>query len=306
VHGCRFEVAVFTNLTRDHLDFHGDMERYFAAKRRLFDTYLSPSGHAIINLDDDRAPELIAASRGRVWTYSVGGGPADLQAADVRLSLDATRFRAQTPRGELDVRTPLLGRFNVENVLAALGAVLALGVDPQAALRGIASVSGVPGRLERVLGGQEFTVVVDYAHTDDALKNLLETVRELKPRRVITVFGCGGDRDRTKRPLMGAVAARLSDVVVVTSDNPRSEPPEAILEEIQRGMNGGRRAERHAIVDRREAIVRALEMAEPGDAVVIAGKGHETYQVLRDRTIPFDDRQIAREVLTRLALRGKA
>jgi UDP-N-acetylmuramoyl-L-alanyl-D-glutamate--2,6-diaminopimelate ligase len=306
VHGCAFEVAVFTNLTRDHLDFHGDMERYFAAKRRLFDTYLSPSGHAIINLDDDRAPELIAASRGRVWTYSVGAGPADLQATDVRLTLDATRFRAQTPRGELEVRTPLLGRFNVENVLAALGAALALGVDPQAALRGIASVSGVPGRLERVLAGQEFTVVVDYAHTDDALKNLLETVRELKPRRVITVFGCGGDRDRTKRPLMGAVAARLSDVVVVTSDNPRSEPPEAILEEIQRGMNGGRRAERHAIVDRREAIVRALEMAEPGDAVVIAGKGHETYQVLRDRTIPFDDRQIAREVLTRLALRGKA
>jgi UDP-N-acetylmuramyl tripeptide synthase len=148
--------------------------------------------------------------------------------------------------------------------------------------------------------------VVDYAHTDDALKNLLETIRELRPRRVITVFGCGGDRDRTKRPLMGAVAARLSDVVVVTSDNPRSEPPEAILEEIQRGMNGGRRAERHAIVDRREAIVRALEMAQPGDAVVIAGKGHETYQVLRDRTVPFDDRQIAREVLTRLALRGKA
>ena len=306
VHGCGFEVAVFTNLTRDHLDFHGDMERYFLAKRRLFDTYLRPSGHAIVNLDDDRAPDLIAASRGRVWTYSAGAGPADLQAADVRLSLDATRFRARTPQGDLDVRTPLLGRFNVENVLAALGAVLALGVDPQAALRGIASVTGVPGRLERVLAGQEFTVVVDYAHTDDALKNLLETVRELRPRRVITVFGCGGDRDRTKRPLMGAVAARLSDVVVVTSDNPRSEPPEAILEEIQRGMNGGRRAERHAIVDRREAIVRALEMAEPGDAVVIAGKGHETYQVLRDRTIPFDDRQIAREVLTRPARSGKA
>jgi UDP-N-acetylmuramoyl-L-alanyl-D-glutamate--2,6-diaminopimelate ligase len=208
--------------------------------------------------------------------------------------------------GDLDVHTPLLGRFNVQNVLAALGGTLALGVDPEAALRGIASVSGVPGRLERVLGGQDFTVVVDYAHTDDALKNLLETIRELRPRRVITVFGCGGDRDRTKRPLMGAVAARLSDVVVVTSDNPRSEPPEAILEEIQRGMNGGRRAERHAIVDRREAIVRALEMAQPGDAVVIAGKGHETYQVLRDRTVPFDDRQIAREVLTRLALRGKA
>ena len=306
VHGCAFQVAVFTNLTRDHLDFHGDMERYFLAKRRLFDTYLRADGHALINLDDDRAPELIAAARGRVWTYAVAGGPADLQAVDVRLSLDATRFRARTPAGDLDVHTPLVGRFNVQNVLAALGAALALGVDPAAALRGIASVTGVPGRLERVQAGQDFTVVVDYAHTDDALKNLLETIRELRPRRVITVFGCGGDRDRTKRPLMGAVAARLSDVVVVTSDNPRSEPPEAILEEIQRGMNGGRRAERHAIVDRREAIVRALEMAATGDAVVIAGKGHETYQVLRDRTIPFDDRQIAREVLTRLALRGKA
>jgi UDP-N-acetylmuramyl-tripeptide synthetase len=306
VHGCAFEVAVFTNLTRDHLDFHGDMERYFVAKRRLFDTNLRTDGHAVINLDDDRAAELIAASRGRVWTYSVHGAPADLQAVDIRLSLDATRFRARTPRGDFDVSTPLLGRFNVENLLAALGAALALGLDPATAVRGISSVAGVPGRLERVQAGQDFTVIVDYAHTDDALKNLLETVRELKPRRLITVFGCGGDRDRTKRPLMGAVAARLSDVVVVTSDNPRSEPPEAILEEIQRGMNGGRRAERHAIVDRREAIVRALEMAGPGDAVVIAGKGHETYQVLRDRTVPFDDRQIAREVLTRPARSGKA
>jgi len=306
VHGCAFQVAVFTNLTRDHLDFHGDMDRYFLAKRRLFDTYLRTDGHALINLDDDRAAELIAASRGRVWTYSVNGGPADLQASDIRLSLDATRFRVRTPAGDFEVRTPLLGRFNVENVVAALGAALALGLDPQTALRGISSVAGVPGRLERVLAGQDFTVIVDYAHTDDALKNLLETVRELRPRRLITVFGCGGDRDRTKRPLMAAVAARLSDVVVVTSDNPRSEPPEAILEEIQRGMNGGRRAERHAIVDRREAIVRALEMAGSGDAVVIAGKGHETYQVLRDRTVPFDDRQVARDVLTRLARSGKA
>ncbi len=161
----------------------------------------------------------------------------------------------------------------------------------------------MPGRLERVHAGQPFTVVVDYAHTDDALKKVLETVRQLKPKRLITVFGCGGDRDRSKRPLMGAVATRLSDVVIVTSDNPRSEPPEAILEEIQKGMNGGRGAERHAIVDRRDAIARALEMAQPGDAVVIAGKGHETYQQLRDRTIPFDDRQVARDVLSRLASR---
>jgi UDP-N-acetylmuramyl-tripeptide synthetase len=179
--------------------------------------------------------------------------------------------------GELLVESPLLGRFNVENLLGALGAACARPARRRACC-GPAVGDGRPGRLERVAAGQDFAVIVDYAHTDDALKNLLETVRELKPRRIITVFGCGGDRDRTKRPLMGAVASRSSDVVVVTSDNPRSEPPESILEEIVRGMNGGRGAERHVIVDRRDAIARALEMAGPGDAVVIAGKGHETYQ----------------------------
>jgi len=333
VHGCAFQVAVFTNLTRDHLDFHGDMESYFAAKRRLFDTYLREDGHAVINADDDRAAELASVSRGKVWTYSIegaseagftpakragglGGAPlappssktpkADVSASGIALSLKGTRFRTRTPRGEFDVETPLIGRFNVENFLAGLTAALALDIDPAVALRGLLTMTGVPGRLERVNAGQDFAVIVDYAHTDDALKNLLETVRELKPRRLITVFGCGGDRDRTKRPLMGAVASRLSDVVVVTSDNPRSEPPEAILDEIQRGMpNGARRGERYAIVDRREAIGRALEMAGPGDAVVIAGKGHETYQVLRDRTVPFDDRQVARELIAGLSLRGR-
>ena len=305
VHGCAFQVAVFTNLTRDHLDFHGDMESYFAAKRRLFDTYLREDGHAVINADDDRAPALTAAARGKVWTYSLEA-KADVSASGIALSLKGTRFRTRTPRGEFDVETPLIGRFNVENFLAGLTAALALDIDPAVALRGLLTMTGVPGRLERVNAGQDFAVIVDYAHTDDALKNLLETVRELKPRRLITVFGCGGDRDRTKRPLMGAVASRLSDVVVVTSDNPRSEPPEAILDEIQRGMpNGTRRGERYAIVDRREAIGRALEMAGPGDAVVIAGKGHETYQVLRDRTVPFDDRQVARELIAGLSLRGR-
>jgi len=305
VHGLGFRVAVFTNLTRDHLDFHGDMDRYFAAKRALFDTLLREDGHAVINAADDRAAELAAVSRGPVWTFGVER-PADLRASDVSLSLGGTRFRAQTPVGELLVESPLLGRFNVENLLAALGASLALGLPSAAVLRGLASVTGVPGRLERVMAGQDFTVIVDYAHTDDALKNLLETVRELKPRRVITVFGCGGDRDRSKRPLMGAVASRLSEAVVVTSDNPRSEPPESIIEEILRGMNGGRKAERHVVVDRRDAIAKAFEMAGTGDAVVIAGKGHETYQVLRDRTVPFDDRQVARDLLARLARSGRA
>ncbi len=303
VDGCPFQVAVFTNLTRDHLDFHGDMERYFAAKRLLFDTLLREDGHAILNADDDRCADLARVARGRGWTYSLSR-PADLRAEGITLSLAGIRFRVKTPVGVLEVASPLLGRFNVQNLLAALGAGLALGLPAEAVLRGFASLPGVPGRLERVDAGQDFTVIVDYAHTDDALKNLLETVRELSPRRLITVFGCGGDRDRTKRPLMGAVAARLSDVVIVTSDNPRSEPPEAIVEEIKRGMPAGRGAAVHTVVDRREAIAKALEMGREGAAVVIAGKGHEAYQVLRDRTVPFDDRQVARDILNRLAVRG--
>jgi UDP-N-acetylmuramoyl-L-alanyl-D-glutamate--2,6-diaminopimelate ligase len=305
VHGCPFRVAVFTNLTRDHLDFHGDMEAYFAAKRLLFDTLLRPDGHAIVNADDDRAAELVGVSRGKVWTYSLER-LADLKAEDIRLSLQGTRFLVKTPLGGFELASPLLGRFNVQNLLAAFGAALALGLPPEAALAGLSSLRLVRGRLERVEAGQDFVVIVDYAHTDDALKNLLETVRELQPRRLITVFGCGGDRDRSKRPLMGAVATRLSDVVIVTSDNPRSEPPDAIIDEIERGMNGGRRAERHRIVARRDAIAKALELAGPGDAVVIAGKGHESYQVLRDRSVPFDDRQVALELLAGPAVRGGA
>jgi UDP-N-acetylmuramoyl-L-alanyl-D-glutamate--2,6-diaminopimelate ligase len=298
VHGLEFAVAVFTNLTRDHLDFHGDMDAYFAAKRILFERLLREDGRAVVNVDDDRGEELARASRGPVWTVSASNPAADFVAEDLRLSLDGTRFRARTPAGALDVETPLVGLFNVHNTLAALASGLGLGLPPDAVQRGIASLRGVPGRMERVDAGQDFAVLVDYAHTDDALKNLLETVRGLKPRRVVTVFGCGGDRDRTKRPLMGAVAARLSDVVILTSDNPRSEPPEAIIEEIRRGIPAARAADTHVVPDRREAITRALEMGREGVVVVIAGKGHETYQVLRDRTVPFDDRQVAREVLS--------
>ena len=305
VYGLVFRVAVFTNLTRDHLDFHGDMDRYFAAKRLLFESLLREDGHAIVNLDDDRSGELLRASRGTVWTYSIDNPAADIQAQGLSLSLDGTRFRARTPAGPLEIETVLLGRFNVQNVLAALGAALALGLPSEAVRRGIAALRGVPGRMERVAVGQPFTVLVDYAHTDDALKNLLETVRGLKPRRVITLFGCGGDRDRTKRPLMGAVASRLSDLVVLTSDNPRSEPPEAILEEIRRGIPPARAKDTLLLPDRREAISRAIETAEPGDVVVLAGKGHENYQVLRERSVPFDDRQVAREVLSRLAAGGR-
>jgi UDP-N-acetylmuramyl-tripeptide synthetase len=276
------------------------MDAYFGAKRLLFDTLLREDGHAIVNRDDDRADQILRACKGRAWTFSLSQ-PADLSVEELTLSLDGTRARVRTPVGPLEVRSPLIGRFNVQNLLAALGAGLALGIPAEALLRGLGSLKGVPGRLERVVAGQDFTVIVDYAHTDDALKKLLETVRELRPRTLITVFGCGGDRDRTKRPLMGAVAARLSDVVILTSDNPRSEPPEAILEEIRRGIPRGRVDDGHVIVDRREAIAKALEMGREGVVVVIAGKGHEAYQVVRDRTVPFDDRQVAREILHRLA-----
>jgi UDP-N-acetylmuramoyl-L-alanyl-D-glutamate--2,6-diaminopimelate ligase len=303
VSGVGFEVAIFTNLSRDHLDFHGDMDAYFAAKRILFDELLHEDGRAVINVDDDRGAELARTTTRAVSSCSLSPG-ADFTAEDVHLSLDGTRFRARTPAGVFEVQTPLLGRFNVLNALCAFGASLALDIPPDAVQRGIASLKGVPGRIERVDVGQDFTVLVDYAHTDDALKNLLESVRELSPRRLITVFGCGGDRDRSKRPLMGAVAARLSDVVILTSDNPRSEPPEAIIEEVRRGIPAARADETEVVVDRREAIAHALELGREGVVIVIAGKGHETYQVLRDRTVPFDDRQVVREVLARPAGAG--
>jgi UDP-N-acetylmuramoyl-L-alanyl-D-glutamate--2,6-diaminopimelate ligase len=303
VHGLEFAVGVFTNLSRDHLDFHGDMDSYFGVKRVLFDSLLREDGRAVINVDDDRGAELARTTTRPVSSCSLSSG-ADFTAEEIHLSLDGTRFRARTPAGAFEMQTPLLGRFNVLNALCAFGSGLALGLPPDAVQRGIASLKGVPGRIERVDVGQDFTVLVDYAHTDDALKNLLETVRELSPRRLITVFGCGGDRDQSKRPLMGAVASRLSDVVILTSDNPRSEPPEAIIEDVRRGIPAARTDETQVIVDRREAIARALDLGREGVVIVIAGKGHETYQVLRDRKVPFDDRQVVREMLARPAGAG--
>jgi UDP-N-acetylmuramoyl-L-alanyl-D-glutamate--2,6-diaminopimelate ligase len=301
--GVEFQVGVFTNLSRDHLDFHGDMDSYFAAKRILFDSLLRKGGRAVINVDDDRGAELARTTEHPVSTCSLSPG-ADFTAEDVRLSFEGTHFRARTPAGVFEVQTSLLGRFNVLNALCAFGAGFALGLPPDVVQRGIASLKGVSGRMERVNVGQDFTVLVDYAHTDDALKNLLESVRELQPRRLITVFGCGGDRDKSKRPLMGAVAARLSDVLILTSDNPRSEPPEAIIDDVRRGIPTNRADETQVIVDRRDAIARALELGREGVVIVIAGKGHETYQVVRDRKVPFDDRQVVRDVLARPAGAG--
>jgi UDP-N-acetylmuramoyl-L-alanyl-D-glutamate--2,6-diaminopimelate ligase len=295
-----FSAAVFTNLTRDHLDFHETMEAYFQAKRRLFEE-LPDGAPALVNIDDPRGAAVVDASA-RPVTYAVSR-PADVTPGPLSFSIDGLAFDVRTPRGTLHVRSKLVGRPNVYNILAAVSAAVALDLPFDAIERGVAGLELVPGRFEVVSGpGDAMMVVVDYAHTDDALKNLLETARPLARGRVITVFGCGGDRDRTKRPLMGAVASRLSDVVVITSDNPRREDPARIIEDIQRGITADTRpadAQTFAIPDRRAAIAKAIELARPGDLVLVAGKGHERYQLIGDEPLPFDDAAVARDVLTR-------
>jgi UDP-N-acetylmuramoyl-L-alanyl-D-glutamate--2,6-diaminopimelate ligase len=311
VDGIAFAAAVFTNLTRDHLDFHADMDDYFRAKRRLFEM-LPPDAPSLLNVDDPRGVALIEAG-GRPVTYAINGA-ADITPGPVSFSLDGLTFDVRTPRGAVHVRSKLVGRPNVYNILAAVSTAVALDVPFDAIERGLRALEGVPGRFQMVSGPKdEVSVVVDYAHTDDALRNLLETARPLARGRIITVFGCGGDRDRTKRPLMGLVAARLSDLVVITSDNPRSEDPNRIIEEILRGItpnslrppSGSSRSEREnaqpirSLVDRRAAITKAIELARPGDLVLVAGKGHEKYQVIGDRVLPFDDVAVAQDALAR-------
>src|SRR5688572_19460955 len=294
-----FAAAVFTNLTRDHLDYHGDMESYFNAKRRLFDM-LSPGAPSVINADDPRGESLRKTVSTPV-TYAINK-QADVTPGPLTLTFEGLEFDARTPKGPVHVRSKLVGRPNVSNILATIAVATALDIPAVAIERGLASLGGVPGRFEIVSSSKDdVTVVIDYAHTDDALKNLLETARPLAPRRVITVFGCGGDRDRTKRPLMGAVAVRLSDVVVMTSDNPRSEDPVRIIEEIKRGIPSAsdRTAATFTVVDRKEAIQFAIKKAEPGDLVLLAGKGHEQSQTIGSKETPFDEAAIAREALER-------
>jgi UDP-N-acetylmuramoyl-L-alanyl-D-glutamate--2,6-diaminopimelate ligase len=302
VWGCRFTAAVFTNLTRDHLDFHQTMDDYFAAKRRLFEgTGAGAPGVGIVNLDDPRGREL-AGLAARTVTYGFAGD-ADVSTADYRLSPAGLQFTLRTPAGPIELRSGLVGRVNVSNILAAAATALGLGIAPEAIAKGIARIENVPGRFERVEQGQAFPVVVDYAHTDDALGRLTETARELKlPGRVVLLCGAGGDRDRAKRPLMGEAAGRGADLVVVTSDNPRSEDPQAIVNDILPGVE--RTGAKFLVeVDRARAIEKILAEAAPGDIVLIAGKGHEAYQVLEDRTIPFDDRQVARQALRAMGYR---
>jgi UDP-N-acetylmuramoyl-L-alanyl-D-glutamate--2,6-diaminopimelate ligase len=297
VSGLQFEVAVFTNLSRDHLDFHHDMETYFRVKRKLFEGLDGKKPRAmVLNIDDPRYDDLRSIAPSSVISYGMQVA-ADICPVRHQFGWDATDAMYKTPIGEIEVHTPLIGKPNLFNIGAAIGVGVALGIPADAISRGIQELRHVPGRFESVNAGQAFRVIVDYAHTDDALEKVLKSAREITAGRVIVVFGCGGERDRTKRPLMGAIAARESDYVVVTSDNPRGEDPLAIIKEIEEGMKG---SSYRVQPDRREAIRLALAEAREGDTVLIAGKGHETYQTIGTTVHPFDDRAVAKELLHEL------
>jgi len=292
VDGCRFRAAVFTNVTQDHLDFHASFEQYRDAKSRLFAT-VDTDGVCVANADDASSAVMIARSRAPVWTYGLER-PADVRGENLHLTLRGTQFTAVWQGGRMNLALRLPGRFNASNALAATALALTQGVDPHVIRHALEAVSGIPGRFELVDEGQDFAVIVDYAHTPDSLEKVLRLAGEIGRGRRVAVFGCGGDRDRTKRPIMGRIATTLADFTVITSDNPRSEDPLAIIREIEAGAVGTRF---ETEPDRRRAIERGIALARPGDVVVIAGKGHETYQILRDRTVEFDDRQVAREIL---------
>ena len=297
VKGCPFEVSVFTNLTQDHLDFHKDMEDYFAAKQLLFTPdYLS--GRAIINLDDPYGKRLIdSLNPDQVWSYSVSDSSADFYTQDLNYQATGVRGILQTPQGSVPFNSPLVGQFNLSNVLAAIATVYHLGLDLTRVSEHLAQFVGVPGRMERVQINetQDISVIVDYAHTPDSLENLLKAARPFIEGKMICVFGCGGDRDRTKRPLMGKISAELADLSVVTSDNPRTEDPQQILSDILTGIPES--VDPLVIGDRAEAIRTAIQQAKPGDGVLIAGKGHEDYQILGTEKIHFDDREQASQAL---------
>ncbi len=311
--GCEFRAAAFTNLTQDHLDYHGTMEEYFRAKLLLF-SGLAPDAVAVVNSDDARAAEIIRSTKARVITFGLSPQADVRPLGEASHGIEGLAFRAATPAGPVSIESPLVGKHNIANILAAVGLGVALGIPVETIAAGVTAMRAVPGRMEKVDGEQPFGVVVDYAHSEDALVRLLEAVREITQKRVITVFGCGGDRDRTKRPRMGAAALAGSDIVIVTSDNPRTEDPLAIIGEIETGIREtGFRAPgigdvRHApagkkpylvIPDRAEAIRTAVAAAGPGDVVVLAGKGHEDYQIIGEQKHHFDDREEARKAIVR-------
>ncbi len=308
VYGFQFHTVVFTNLTQDHLDFHGTLENYAAAKRRLLEGAGGPPPRfAVLNHQDARGKEWEKLGGFEPLTYGLNGGAA-ITAKGVACNFEGVNFTAVTPAGRFAVRSPLVGRFNVLNILAAIGVGLSYDLSTDVIAAGIAACSAVPGRLERVDAGQPFAVLVDYAHTDDALRNVIQAARELvsdrnPPGRVITLFGCGGDRDRSKRPLMGEAAGRGSDLVILTSDNPRSEDPLLIINDAMVGLQ--RAGARYFIEpDRALAIRKAIEEARGGDIVILAGKGHETYQIAGSQKLPFDDREAARRALREFGFGG--
>lgn len=301
VRGIHFDTAIFTNLTQDHLDYHATMEDYFAAKQKLFsaEQLRSDSGCAVINIDDAYGQRLLSGAPGTITlTYGIDR-PASLRALNLRLGTAETCFTVESEEGRFECRIPLIGRHNIYNALGAIGAALALKIEGEQIAKALAGLEAVPGRLERVDAGQAFNLFVDYAHTDDALRNVLTAVREITTGRLIVVFGCGGNRDVGKRFKMGAVAAELADHGIITNDNPRREDPAVIASQVGEGFRSVRDDGCEIELDRRRAIESAVGMARGGDTVLIAGKGHETYQEFEDTVVPFDDREHAREALER-------
>ena len=297
--GLEWDVAVFTNLTQDHLDFHGTMKNYFESKLKLFSQLDSQQKKrkpiAVINIDDRYGEQILGKIDKSISLITYGmGARADFRASNYRMEFGGTSYQLDARGKSYLVRIPLIGRFNVANSLAALAAANAMGIGVREAVLSLGKSPQVPGRLEMVPAKRQFQIFVDYAHTPDALLNVLKTLRELEPRRLIVVFGCGGDRDREKRPLMAQVVDLNADYAIITSDNPRKEDPAAIISYVERGF---RSSDYEKIIDRAEAIARAIALAQPRDIVLIAGKGHETYQEFADHTVPFDDIQVARRAL---------
>jgi UDP-N-acetylmuramoyl-L-alanyl-D-glutamate--2,6-diaminopimelate ligase len=307
VDSCFFDRAVFTNLTQDHLDFHGDLEAYFQAKMKLFQSLAreekKSSAMGVLNGDVPWSDRIVSESPVPCITYGRKNAKVDYRALDVQVAPSGATYILQGPKGKVPVSLSITGIFNVYNSLAAIATACSMGIEPETAVGAISGFNGVKGRFQVVRGGQDFSVIVDYAHTPDGLENVLLTARDITPHSLITVFGCGGDRDRTKRPIMGKIATGLSDLVIITSDNPRTEDPDAIIKDIEQGAKGCDRIY-EKVVDRKEAIERALLLAKKGDTVVIAGKGHENYQIFKDRTIHFDDLEVVEEFFSVMKKKG--
>ena len=295
VEGVNYNVALFTNLSQDHLDYHKTMEHYLQTKKKLFQ-WLTSEDYAIANIDDPHGQEFLDVSRGKPISFGINN-PADVMAKNIELSIKGSKYRLITPDGEIDIDQKLVGIFNVYNSLAAVAVAFSQGFDLETIKKGLEQNIRVAGRFELVDKGQEFSVVVDYAHTPDGMEKVLKLSKDLNANRIITVFGCGGNRDKEKRPLMGEVADKYSDIIVLTADNPRNEDPEQIISEISEGIKS---AETYKIIDRYEAIEFAINHAQPNDIIMILGKGHETTQTLKDKTIHFNDMEVANEILSNL------